>query len=120
MRLPQGSTLVPSDVCSSMNSAWRSPLQVQRRDGLVGDDQGAAAAHVLLQQLRLVQQPGADVDGVRPVAQVHVHLRGLCRLLPGGRLLQRHGEKEASEQRRRVVRRPSSWSAQVHGTDLRQ
>jgi hypothetical protein len=75
LALPNSGKLMLPNMCSSSNGAWRSPLQVQRRDGLVGDDQCAAAAHVLLQQLCLIQQPGADVDGVRPVTQVHVHLR---------------------------------------------
>ncbi len=77
LRLPRfsrASTIVRAGGVLARIRRRFAPVKIQWRDGVVGDDKHPLAAHVALQQLRVPQQVGADVDGVRPLAQVHVNL----------------------------------------------
>jgi hypothetical protein len=48
----------------------REPLQVERRDRGVADDDRALLLQVRQHQIGTVEQAGADMDGVGAVAQV--------------------------------------------------
>ncbi|GAB1384060.1 hypothetical protein MASR1M50_23810 [Burkholderiales bacterium] len=52
----------------------RQALGVQRPHGGVGDDEGVAAGRHGLERARVVQQAGADQDGVAALTQVDADL----------------------------------------------
>ncbi|MCY1273603.1 hypothetical protein D9M70_222130 [compost metagenome] len=48
------------------------PRQIQRGDGFVGDDCDLPTTDVSGKQFALIQQIGADIDGVATVAQIYM------------------------------------------------